>query len=218
MFCLTRGPGRYGPQRFTPRSTARPVWSLGDFIGGHTSANILDAATSNGATAGGVSVNPNGTPPTDGTGVFKSPVPLQSVPGGSAETAIVAADVDGNGIAISWQRTRARSSIDIWLNPSKGASANLALLPGGDDPDRCGRGQVQGPASNPDIAVLNSNGTIVIFQNGDHGRNPVTAATSPYRRSPQWPALSSMTSGAVSGNANLPDLIVTTNNVSARMT
>ncbi|MGA2702789.1 MAG: VCBS repeat-containing protein [Isosphaeraceae bacterium] len=184
--------------------------SLGDFISGHTTANILDAATSNGAPSGGVSVNPNGTPPTDGLGVFKSAVPLQSVPGGSAETAIVTADVDGNGIPNIVAADPGKGTIDIWLNPSSGTSAPISLsLPGGDIPVAVVVDKFRGPTSNPDIAVLNSNGKIVIFQNGITAGNLVVPEDfTPYTVATVADAVS-MTSGQVDGNVNLPDLIVT---------
>ena len=119
--------------------------TLGDFVGGHTNANILDAATSNGGGAGGVSVNPNGTPPTDGTGVFRSAVPLQSVSGGSAETAIVTADVDGNGLPDIVAADPGKGSIDIWLNPSAGASRpDLANFTGRGQSGRRGGRQISG--------------------------------------------------------------------------
>jgi len=187
--------------------------SLGDFVSGHSNANILDAATSNGASAGGVSVNPNGpngTPPTDGTGVFKSAVPLQSVTGGSAETAIVTADLDGNGIPDIVAADPGKGAIDIWLNPAAGSSAPISVpLPGGDVPIAVVVDKFRG--SSQDIAVLNTNGTIVILQNGITAGNPVVPGDFTPVTAATIAGAVSMTSGSVTGNAALPDLIVTRN-------
>ena len=97
--------------------------ALGDFVAGHTTSSILDAATANDASSGGVSVLSNGTPPTDGQDGFTcKKVPLSSVPGGQGETAIVSADLDGNWeLPIIIAADPGNHSIDIWLNPSAGA-------------------------------------------------------------------------------------------------
>jgi hypothetical protein len=184
---------------------------LGDFINGHTSSKILDAATANNATAGGVSVLPNGTPPTDGTGVFKTPVPLPGVPGGQGESA----DLDGNGIPDIVAADPGNQSIDIWFNaaanPTFSAPISLAL-PSGDDPIAVVVDRFRGSSSLPDIAVLNSNGTIVIFRNGITTGIPTAADFTSQTLTSTVPNAVSMTSGRVSGNSNLADLIVVTNN------
>ena len=46
---------------------------LADLVPGHTTNTILDALVANDTAAGGVSIVPDGTPPTDGTGVFVGP-------------------------------------------------------------------------------------------------------------------------------------------------
>ena len=187
--------------------------SLGDLVSGHSKANILDAATSNGASAGGVSVNANGTNPTDGEGNFLPAQALSSVTGGSAEVAIVTADVDGNGVADLVAADPGNNSIDIWLNPSTSNSSPISLvIPiAGFDPVAVIVAKFRGTTSNSDIAILSSNGTIGIFQNNITAGNPVTSADFTYQTITTIASAVSMTSGAVSGNASLPDLIVTRN-------
>ena len=46
---------------------------LGNFVSGHTSSAILDAAVANNTATGGVSILPNGVALTDGTGIFLPP-------------------------------------------------------------------------------------------------------------------------------------------------
>ena len=107
---------------------------LGNFINAHTSSQILDAAISG---TGGVSVLPNGTPPTDGTGAYKTAIPLPGVPGGQAEAALVSADLDGNGVADIVAADPGKQSIDIWFNVASSSTLPTPIslaLPGGDIP------------------------------------------------------------------------------------
>src|SRR5262249_4674512 len=99
---LNTGTGTFGATApYTSGDTPAGV-ALGDFIPGHTKTSILDAATSNGASSGDVYLLTNGNPATtDGNGNFGTlpPLALPAVPGGKAETAIVTADLDSNGVA-----------------------------------------------------------------------------------------------------------------------
>jgi hypothetical protein len=107
------------------------------------------------------SILPNGTPPTDGTGIFKTPVPLLGVPGRQGESAIVSAALDGNGVPDIVAADPGNHSIDIWFNlaASPTFSNPISLpLPSGDDPIVVDK--FTGASSNPDLAVLNSNGTL----------------------------------------------------------
>ncbi|MGA2704845.1 MAG: VCBS repeat-containing protein, partial [Isosphaeraceae bacterium] len=185
---------------------------LGNFVANHSSTAILDAATSNGAAAGGVNIEQNGTKPNDGQGVFVTGPSLPPVPSGQAETAIGVYDLDGNSLPDIIAADPGNQSIDIWLNPGSpsGPTAPFSLkLPSGDNPIAVVVDKFRGTTSNPDIAVLNSNGTIQFFLNEISPTNPEAFVLGP---SYTVAGVVSITSSPVSGNPNLPDLIVVTNN------
>ena len=213
---LNSGTGTFPTTSVTTASASPSGVVLGDFVGGHTTATILDAATSNGASSGGVSVLSNGTPPppfgNDGLGTFKKGVPLPSVPGGQGETGIVSADLDGNGNPDIIAADPGNGSIDIWLNPSAGSTPPISLaLPAGDTPIAVAVDKFRGNQSNFDIAVLNANGKILVFVNNILPGTSVTPANFSLQTIATVPNAVSMTSGAVSGNSNTPDLVVVTN-------
>ena len=161
---------------------------LGDFVFGHTTSSILDAATANSATAGGVSILSNGSPPPpagqDGLGGFKAGVPLPGVPGGQGETAIVTADLDGNGIPDIVAADPGKQTIDVWVNvaSSSGFTVPFSLpMPSGSGSPIAlvVDSKFRGNGLDPDIAVLTSNGSIVIFENGiTHGTPSAADFTS----------------------------------------
>ena len=209
---LNSGTGTFGATSVYSASANTSGITLGDLVAGHTTSTILDAATSS-TSSGAVSVLSNGTPPLDGAGAFGSPKNLGSV--GQGESAIVTADLDGNGVADIVAADPGNQSIDIWMNPSSTTPPNpvpFALqLPSGDVPVAVVVNQFRGGGALPDIAVLNSNGSIVIFQNEIVAGNPVNAGSfsGPILVGTVSNAVT-MTSGFVTGSTNLADLVVVT--------
>ena len=213
---LNSGTGTFGTTGVALSSGSPSGVILGDFVSGHSNVNILDAAMANGSSSGGVTVSANGTNPNDGQGNFLTASPLPPVPGGSGETAIVNGDIDGNGIPDIVAADPGNGSIDIWFNPaaSGGATSPISLaLPGGYNPIAVVVDKFRGTSELPDIVVLNSNGKIVVFDNGITTGTPTAAD---FTRSVLPFTISnprSMTSGSVTGNAaGLPDLILVSNN------
>ena len=75
---LNSGTGTFPATKAYSAGNSPESVALADLVAGHTSSNILDAAVAN--FSGGVSVLPNGAPPTDGTGVYLKQTSYSSYP------------------------------------------------------------------------------------------------------------------------------------------
>jgi subtilisin-like proprotein convertase family protein len=135
---------------------------LGDLVAGHTTSTILDAAVANDNTpAGGVSILPNGTPPTDGLGVFGTPNSINTVPAQSGTSTVVSGFFDGSSTLSLVAVNSASNSISIFPDGSSAAASFIST--GALSPISVVEASFTGGL--PDLAVLYSNGTVQFFVN-----------------------------------------------------
>ena len=136
--------------------------TLGDLVPGHSSSTILDAALANDNTpSGGVSILPNGTPPTDGTGVYGSPTSLNNTPAQSGTSTVVSGFFDGSSELSLIAVNSASNSISIFPD---GSAANASTIPTPFSPTSVVAATFAG-GNLPGLAVLYSNGTVQFFTN-----------------------------------------------------
>ncbi len=140
--------------------------ALGDFIAGHSSSAILDAALANDNTpSGGVSVLPNGTTPTDGKGVFGTPTSLNNTPAQQGTSAVVSGFFDGSSQLSLVAVNSASNSISIFPDAS---TTNASFISTPFSPVAVAAGTFAG-GNLPGLAVLYSNGTVQFFTNVSPG-------------------------------------------------
>ena len=129
---------------------------LGDLTN-HTSSATLDAGVSN--LPGGASVLVN-----DGTGNYSTLKPL-SFPPQALSAGIAEGNLDGTGLSLV-EVNEGSNSITIF--PDATTSGAFSLSAGLSSPIAVIVAQFRGTGTNPDIAVLNSNGTVQFYiNNGD---------------------------------------------------
>ncbi len=145
--------------------------TLGDLIAGHTSSTILDAALANDNTpSGGVSILPNGVPPTDGFGIFGSPTSLNNSPAQQGTSTVVSGFFDGSSELSLIAVNSTSKSISIFPDAS---ATSASIIPTIFSPVSVVAATFAG-GNLPGLAVLYSNGTVQFFVNTSPGPGNIT--------------------------------------------
>ena len=152
--------------------------ALGDFVAGHTTSTILDAALSNNSSpAGSVSVLPNGTPPTDGMGVFGSPVTINTTPAQAGTSDVVSGYFDGSSTLSLIAVNSVSDTISVFPDASSANSRTFSTPPF--SPIAIATANFAGAGTLPAVAVLYSNGTVQLWSTSSSGPGNITLTAGP---------------------------------------